>query len=300
MNEQIKNEKDINFLERPVTSPDHPWELNAEDQNFFDRKIKALAYFKEKLDNTKDQSSKTSQEALDNLTRRIDALDVRANPEEIKTIIGRLNNLEKQKQEIIKSGESQIRDVAEAEHVNFEEVETKDNLKIQKQPDVTENNKPKNEKLETEINIQNEESTETSKEKPLEPGDEIFVNGKFYKVYSIDSGLNKKEIHNDYIRKRQMGQITYAGQSEIEYIAEKEKEFKGKGIVPPRKIQVLLEGSDALEEFDEDKITRVTSPEQREKFKTMQQDLEKGEQKAADYMGIGAVQKAVHKLTSQE
>ena len=317
MKEEIDNEaKSVENIKDQPKKLDRPWELSAEDQNFFDRKIKALAYFKEKLDSTKDQSSKSSQEVVASLTRRIDALDTRANPEEINTIIERLNNLEKQKQEIIKSGESQVENVAEAEYVGSEEVETKDNSKIQKQPEVTENNKPENETAETRINTQDEKSTETSKEKSLEPGDEIFVNGKFYKVYGfVEESENEKELSRELSKEHEDRKVAYRGhfeegksfqgldegeKSKLAYVAGRKKELKETGTMPPRKIKALLEGSDAFEEFSENDIVKVTTSEQREKLLEMQKDFQSGEQKAADYMGMGAAQKAVHKLTSQE
>lgn len=310
MNEQIKNDKDVNFLERPATNPDRPWELSAEDQNFFDRKIKALAYFKGKLDTGKEQSSKFSQGAVANLDRRVGELGT-ASPEEIVVIKQRLNDLERQKQEVIKSGESQVEKIADTEYTDFEEVETTDSPKIQKQPDETENIKPKDEtvKAETDTKKEIENSPEKLEEKPLEPGDEVFSDGNFYKIYNIHTPTAEEEqeiwengkFKRDKEFNETAGLLPYKEGSDRSFQErklfeeQKKKELKERGPI----ITAIIKGGEEKIELDVRNAIKIKTPEQREKIVKMQKEADKAESRAANYMGMGVTKKMVDKITGQ-
>jgi len=310
MKEQVGKEKDVSILEHPPTNPDRPWEFNAEDQNFFDRKFKALEFFKNKLNTNKEQSTQFTQGTITTLDRRVNELGV-TNPEELSVIKQRLDDLEKQKQEIIKSGGNQIENVADTEYTDFEEVETNDISKIQKQPDVTENIKPKDETVETETDTKKEigNSSEKLEEKPLEPGDEVYSNGNFYKIYNIHTPTAEEEqrIWENGKTKRDKefneisGSLPYKEGSDRSFQErklfeeQKRKELKKRGPT----ITAIIKGGEETIELDSRNIIKVETPEQREKIVKMQKEADGAESRATNYMGMGATKKIVDKTTGQ-
>jgi hypothetical protein len=145
---------------------------------------------------------------------------------------------------------------------------------------------------------------ETDKEKPmkksLEPGDEIYSDGKFYKVYQIHPPESWEKGKEE--REREWGEIVHRLSFDADRTLEREKfdekkkaelESKGRGLT------ALLEGSDGLFEFNENEISRVETPEQRKKIVEMQKQEATAERKAAGYMGLGAMKETVDKITGQ-
>ena len=316
MNEQIKNEKnlEINKNETNSETTKRPWELGVEDQSFFDRKFKALEYFNNKLNTTKEQSTESAKGEIVKFEQRVNNLDLDScTPEEIATLKNKLGDLEKQKSEIIQSGQEEMKNIAtekaNVEDVDYEEVEEKDGSKISKQPDTTENVKPEDEEAEDDSKKEIGKPTEKLKEKPLEPGDEVYSNGNFYKIYNIHTPTVEEEqkiweygkIKRDKEFSETSGLLPYKEGSERSFQErelfeeKKKKELKERGPI----ITAIIKGGEEKIELDLRNIIRVETPEQREKIVKMQKEEDGAESRAANFMGIGDTKNMVDKITEQ-
>lgn len=325
-------------------SQEKPWELSKEDSSFFKRKFKALKFFRDKLYGTKEESSNFSAEAVSKLDEKVADLKLDSlNPEEIKAIKEQVDNLERQKQEALNLGEKGIEKIdaeiskqplseedqaffdrkfkardefsgklnnnkkplenSNTENSSIEDKEKTDNTVLTKKPE--DNQLSDEEKV-----IENsQDSIEKQGEKPLEPGDEIYSNGNFYKVYDIRNLTAEEErqkwkdgeLDRDKEFKEKTGLLPYKEGSD-NFFKEREKfeELKKKELKENGpKITAIIEGGEEKIEIDSRNIQKITSSEQREKIVKMQKDEDRAESRAADYMGMGATKKYVDKITGQ-
>jgi len=239
------------------------WSLSPEDKSFFDRKFKALGEFKNKLDSNKETSLEKSNKEYTPF-------------EEVEKI---------------------------------EDMEKNDSLKLSQQPDITNKIKPGVENTEDKEIKEEIKPIEELKEKPLEPGDEVYSNGNFYKIFNIHTPTVEEEqkiwdgdkIKRDKEFKEMSGRLPYKEGSDRFFQEgklfeeQKKRELKERGPI----ITAIIKGGEEKIEIDSRNITKITSPEQREKIVKMQKEADEAESLAAKYMGIGATKKMVDKTTGQ-
>lgn len=193
----------------------------------------------------------------------------------------------------------------------MEDIEKNDDTRLSKKPDMTSKIKPEDnqEKIEDK-DIENvEESVEKKEEKPLEPGDEVYSDGNFYKVYDIHYPTaeeeesiwikGKAERDREFEDKIRMlpfeeGDDRKFREREL-FDEQKKKELKEHGAV----IKAMINGGMEGITLDNRNIMKITSAEQREKIVAMQKDEEKGENLQADFMGMGVTKRIVDKITGQ-
>jgi len=212
----------------------------------------------------------------------------------------------------IDSNKDSSNEISKVEYTPFEEVEKiedmekNDSLKLSHQPDITNKIKPEVENTETNEEIKPIEKLE---EKPLEPGDEVYSNGNFYKIFNIHNPTVEEEQHmweggkfdRDKEFKEKSGRLPYKEGSDRffqegeKFEEQKKKELKERGPI----ITGIIKGGEEKIEIDSRNIVRITSPEQREKIVKMQKEADEAESRAAKYMGMGATKKMVDKATGQ-
>ncbi len=163
----------------------------------------------------------------------------------------------------------------------IEDMEKNDSLKLSHQPDITNKIKPEVENTETKETDEEIKPIEKLEEKPLEPGDEVYRNGVFYKIHDFMPDY-EKDLHGDYLNKKMLGQID-RGMSESEWTLKTKQERTKAGTMPGRQFRAVITeggfggGKGGLEHFTEDQITRVT-PELKEKILKMKKESGRGEQ----------------------
>lgn len=268
---------------------------------------KTPEYFKEELDTVEDKSTQLSNERTVNLERITKYLDTNESESEgFLAIKRKLEDLDKQKQEAIKSGKKDIEGLDKKEQENLEsekqDVEQMTKWLDTAKPEELAAIKEKMDKIENQKKETKEpkESNEKKIEKPLEVGDEIFKDGKFYKVFDFESnsGITDLDIKNEFDREKSSGKI---GNEQLsEFAAKKRKKLKEEGLTSSRGIKALLEGSDGTFSFNESEVVKVTSPEQKRKLRDMQKDRAAGELKAAKFMGLGGTARFVQGVTEQK
>jgi hypothetical protein len=270
INDISKLEKDPNVEQKSPESPE--------------RKPDAL----DKLDEIKKGSAMFSRNRVEDVDRVARYLGT-ANKEELNAVKKKLEELEGKKQEAINSSKQEIEKINSwLDGAKPEEIATvKEEMdKIEKQKQGTKESGEKN--------------VEKTSEKPLEVGDEVFKDGKFYKVSDFEStsGVSDLDIKNEFYKEKSNGKI---GSEQLsEFTAKKRKNLEKEGLTPTRRVKALLEGSDGYETFDESEVVKVTSLEQKIKLRNMQKDRAKGEIKAAKWMGMGGTARFVQGVTEQK
>jgi hypothetical protein len=356
--EKVVDKKEQSVINKNNTL-EKPWELSKENNSFFDRKFKALEFFGNKLKGNKEESSNFSKEAVSKLEGRVTDLNLDSfNPEEINTIKQQINDLEKQKQEVINHGEVGIKKLdvessgwslspedqsffdrkfkaqgefsdklvlnkeqtlekSNIEYTSFEEVEKmgdmdkNDSLKLTHRPDIT--NKIKTEDVQEKIEKKEVESiekpTEKIEEEQLGPGDEVYSNGNFYKIFDIYNPTVEEEqqmweggkLDRNKEFQEKSGRLPYKEGSDRffqegeKFEEQKKKELKERGPI----ITAIIKGGEEKIQIDSRNIIKITSPEQRERIVKMQKEADEAEGRAANYMGMGNTKKMVDKITGQ-
>ena len=201
---------------------------------------------------------------------------------------------------------------AQIEYTNYEEIEGNGDQKIQKQTDMTADAKPVPEKEKTETKdttINNENSVKNLEEKQLNPGDEIYSNGNFYKIFNIHTPTAEEEekmweggkIKRDQEFKDLLGSLPFKegsdafSQEKKKFEDKKRQELKDRGPI----IHAIIKGGEEIIELDDRNIIKIDTPEQRDKIVKMQKDQDDAESRAATFMGMGAQKKAIDKITGQ-
>lgn len=153
-------------------------------------------------------------------------------------------------------------------------------------------------------------STEKQGDTSLQPGDEIFYNGLFYKIYGIKTAtpgdMAKKWEEDKGKRDREFAEITKllpfkeGSLYEAKQKYDKEKRDELEQLMGKRKITALLKGSDAESiELDEENVIKVQTPEQRQKIVDMQKEQDNAEKRVAGFMGLSGTKKMVDIATGQ-
>lgn len=268
------------------------WELSPEDSNFFDRKIKALAYFYGELNKKGEESAQFSSDKISGLEKSVNNLNLdNSSPEEVNLIKNRLNALESQKQQVIQEGKRKIEGTdiktTDVGYTPFEEVKEIENVekiddsKISQRPDITNNIKP----------VENSVSPEEAEEKPLEQGDEVYRNGVFYKIHDflpenepdfystnhMGNSMDKPGSFRHFDKKTQSYVVT-----EEKRIGPHENALNERDSKPHRYFRAVITeggfggGKGGYEHFTEDQVTRVT-PELKAKILKMKRESGRGD-----------------------
>jgi hypothetical protein len=160
----------------------------------------------------------------------------------------------------------------------------------------------------TEIKEETIESSEITKEKPLQPGDEIFKEGKFFKVtdISVPSPEEKqfKWESEKPDRDREFGEMAKLSldmnllEERKKFDEQKRQEFEKRN---GQKISAIIKGgkgtiAQETIELDPENVIRIDSAEQREKIVQMQKEMEETENRAANFAGLGKEKKLVDKI----
>jgi hypothetical protein len=209
--------------------------------------------------------------------------------------------------ELVKTDtENQIKklNTKDGEYVPYEEVKNEEKS-------LNNNLEKPVEKVEQKIENKEEviKSSEIREDKPLQPGDEIFSDGKFYKIYNISRPSNE-EIEATWERDRpkrdeefrEMTKMLPYKEGSDNFFQERKKfdEQKKKELDQP-KISALVKGgpgtiAQEMIELDEKNVIRIDTPEQREKIVEMQKEEEETENRAAKAAGFGSEKKMVDKI----
>jgi len=144
----------------------------------------------------------------------------------------------------------------------------------------------------------------------LQPGDEIFYNGLFYKIDGIKTNTledkAKKWEEDKDKRDREFAEISKllpfkeGSLYEARQKYDKEKRAELEQLMGKRKITALLKGSDSSSiELSEENVIKVKTPEQREKIVKMQKEQDDAEKRVARFMGMSGTKKMVDIATGQ-
>lgn len=152
------------------------------------------------------------------------------------------------------------------------------------------------------------ESSETTEPKPLEPGDEIFKDGKFFKITDISVPSPEEKQYKWEAEKpdrdREFSEISKLSldtnllEERRKFDEQKRQEFEKRN---GQKISAIIKGGDdtiAQEtiELDPENVIRIDNPEQREKIVQMQKEMEETENRAAKVTGLEKEKKLVDKI----
>ena len=152
------------------------------------------------------------------------------------------------------------------------------------------------------------QNLESQKEKPLQPGDEIFKDGKFFKITDISvPSPEEKQFKWDAEkpnRDREFSEMSKLSldmnllEERKKFDEQKKQEFEKRN---GQKISAIIKGGEgtiAQEtiELDPENVIRIDSPEQREKIVQMQKEMEETENRVAKFTGLGKEKKLVDKI----
>jgi hypothetical protein len=189
------------------------------------------------------------------------------------------------------------------EDVPYEEVkDTEKNLSNLEKP------AEKIEGEKTEIKEETIKSSEITKEKPLQPGDEIFKDGKFFKITDISVpspeekefkwGAEKPNRDREFSEMSKLSFDMDLLEERKKFDEQKKQEFEKRN---GQKISAIIKGgkgtiAQETIELDPENVIRIDNAEQREKIVQMQKEMEETENRAANFAGLGKEKKLVDKI----
>ncbi|MFA6514066.1 MAG: hypothetical protein WCT50_02095 [Patescibacteria group bacterium] len=155
-----------------------------------------------------------------------------------------------------------------------------------------------------------ENGSEKGENKKLEPGDEVYSKGSFYKIYDIHMPTAEEErerwdrgkLKRDQEFKEKAGRLPYREGSdrffkEGELFEEKKRNEFNKEAGPI--IRAQIKGGGDFIELDDRNIIKIETPEQREKIVKMQKEEDENEARGAAAVGMSFEKKMVDKITGQ-
>jgi hypothetical protein len=152
------------------------------------------------------------------------------------------------------------------------------------------------------------ESSEITEKKPLQPGDEIFKEGKFFKITDISVPSPEEKQYKWEAEKpdrdREFSEMSKLSldmnllEERKKFDEQKKQEFEKRN---GQKISAIIKGgkgtiAQETIELDPENVIRIDNPEQREKIVQMQKEMEETENRAAKVTGLGAEKKMVDKI----